>query len=80
MEIFSADEANRAKGLIVSIIDGYEGNSVGETLDFLLTDVDDWEALSMELAGHAATLMIVMASILKVEPYELFERYIRSRP
>lgn len=78
MEIFSADEANRAKGLIACIIDGYEGSGVGDSLDFLLTDVDDWEALSMELAGHAATVLIVMASMMQVEPYVLFEHYIRG--
>jgi hypothetical protein len=79
MEIFSSEEAGRAKGLIASIIDGYEGNQVAETLDFLLTDVDDWEALSVELAAHAATVLIVLAKALDVEPYVLFERYIRPR-
>jgi len=79
MEIFSSEESGRAKGLIASIIDGYEGNQVAETLDFLLTDVDDWEALSVELAGHAATVLIVLASVLNVEPYVLFERYTRTR-
>lgn len=79
MEIFSAEESGRAKGLIACIIDGYQGGQVGESLDFLMTDVDDWEALSLELAGHAATVLIVLASMLDLEPYVLFERYIKSR-
>lgn len=79
MEIFGEEEAARAKGLISSIIDGYEGNQVGETLDFLLTDVEDWEALSMELAGHAASVIIVLASVIGVEPFVLFQRYINCR-
>jgi hypothetical protein len=79
MEIFSPEESGRAKGLIACIIDGYQGGQVGEALDFLMTDVDDWEALSLELAAHAATVLIVLAGILDTEPYELFEKYIRTR-
>jgi hypothetical protein len=78
MEIFSPEESGRAKGLIACIIDGYHGGPVAESLDFLMTDVDDWEALSLELAAHAATVLIVLANLLDVEPYTLFERYTQN--
>ena len=79
MEIFGEEEAARAKGLISTIIDGYEGSDVGETIDFLMTDVEDWEALSMELAGHAACVLIVLAKVIGQEPYKLLQHYINSR-
>ena len=78
MGFWSDEEDARAKALISTIMDGYDGGEVDATLAFLVTDVDDWEALSLELAAHCATLLIVMARMLDVDPYELFSRYIRS--
>ena len=76
--IWSESEDARAKALIACIIDGYAGGDVNPGLNFLMTDVDDWEALSLELAGHCATMIIVLSKVLNVDPYDLFERYIRT--
>lgn len=77
--IWNEDEAARAVALVSTIIDGYEGGDIAATLDFLVTDVEDWEALALELAGHTATTIIVLAKLLDVEPYKLFERYVNER-
>lgn len=78
MAIFDEAESARAVAIIANLIDGYEGTEVRDALAMLLTDVDDWESLTLELAGHCASSLVVLSKLVGVPPYELLERYFRS--
>lgn len=73
MELFSSDEQARADAMIATMIDGWEGTEVDDGLIFLVTDVDDWEALSLALAGRAAMAVIALARTQGIDPYTLWE-------
>lgn len=74
MELFSSDEQARADAMIATMIDGWEGTEVDAGLVFLVTDVDDWEALSLALAGRAAMAVIALARTTGIDPYALWAR------
>lgn len=71
--MFDSSEESRAVALIASMIDGYQGGEVDDALIYLLTDVDDWEALVVSLAGRAATAIVLVAKMNGLDPYEVWE-------
>lgn len=73
-DLFDTGEQKRADAMIATMIDGWEGTEVDEGLIFLLTDVDDWECLSLALAGRAAMAVIALAQMTGLDPYVLWER------
>lgn len=66
------DQEARANAIIATMLDDTDMPATGNTMEYLLTDVDDWEALALELASASCGLLTMVAHMMGSDPYEIW--------